>query len=78
MKYHVASIAERHNYAECYTQEIINEARISFARILGLQPRVMLVINTIYFFSRRIYIKMEFSSQREIPWDSDNHDFGIH
>ena len=31
MKYHVASIAERHNYAECYTQEIINEVRISFA-----------------------------------------------
>ena len=28
---HVASIAERHNYAECYTQEIINEVRISFA-----------------------------------------------
>lgn len=27
----MASIGERLNYAECYTQEIINEARISFA-----------------------------------------------
>lgn len=77
MKYHVASIAERHNYAECYTQEIINEVRISFAYSrfattchLGGQYNI--------FFFRRIYIKMEFSSQREIPGDSDNHDFGIH
>jgi len=32
MKWHVASIAERHNYAECSkTREIINEVRSSFA-----------------------------------------------
>lgn len=74
----MASIAERHDYAECSnTQEIINEARISL-RILGLRPRVMLVVNTMEFFSRRIYMETEFSSQREIAGESDNHDFGIY
>ena len=53
----MASIGERHNYAECYTQEIINEAHISFARILGLQLRVMLMINTIYFFHDAFTLK---------------------
>lgn len=69
----MASTGERLNYTECYTQEIINEARI------------LLFVTTCYvggqyffFFFRRIYIKMEFSSQREIPGDSDNLDFGIH
>lgn len=52
----MASIAERHNYAECYTQEIINEARI-LLRILGLYPRVMLVVNTIFFFFEEFTLK---------------------
>lgn len=73
----MASIAERHNYAEYYTQEIINEARISFAySLFATTCRVGGQYNIL--FSWIIYIKMEFSSQREIPGDSDNHDFGIH
>ena len=52
----MASIGERLNYAECYTQEIINEARI-LLRILGLYPRVMLVVNTIFFFFEEFTLK---------------------
>ena len=42
-------------------------ARFKLYRILGLQPRDkadMLGVNTIEFLCRRIYMKMEFSSQR--------------
>ena len=42
-------------------------SRVILLYFLGLQPRdkaAMLVVNTIQFFSRRIYMKIEFSSQR--------------
>lgn len=73
----MASTGERLNYTECYTQEIINEARISFAYSRFVTTCYVGGQYNIFFF-RRIYIKMEFSSQREIPGDSDNLDFGIH